>query len=148
MRTKCKQVASTRHQDALALIETCKMKLTLRQNTEKYSGRRSSAARSSRASLHPRPFSARSAFRRRDNHISRAITCLCISIIPWRRSPGILARIPRIFYSLCPAARARSRTLRTSQTPADCRCAGCAAVEREGARDGVSCATYYVNQPN
>jgi len=57
-----------------------------------------------------------SAFRRRDNHISRAITCLCISIIPWRRSPGILARIPRIFYALAypqdqpdPELRARAR---------------------------------------
>lgn len=72
-------------------------------------------------------FRVRSAFRRRDNHISRAITCLCISIIPWRRSPGILARIPRIFYCCAlPSGPTRPRT------PTGCRCA----AERGGARDG------------
>lgn len=63
-------------------------------------------------SLFPRLFVSR----RRDNHINRAITCLCISIIPWRRGPGILARIRGIFYALCPAAHTPSGPART-RTP-------------------------------
>lgn len=80
----------------------------------------------------------RSVFRRRDNHISQAITCLCISIIPWRRSPRILARIPRIFYALCSAALARVCTLRTLSQIRELRpaavTAGCRRRERRRER--------------
>lgn len=95
--------------------------------------------------LHSVSRPARSVFRRRDNHISPAITCLCISIIPWRRSPRILARIPRIFYALCSAALARARArarapsgpfARPKRTPTVAAvAAGCRCREREKARE-------------
>lgn len=50
--------------------------------------------------------SLRSTSRRRDNHINRAITCLCISIIPWRcvdpgQDTGYILRVLSCSLFLC-----------------------------------------------
>lgn len=97
------------------------------------------------------PSSTRSVFRRRDNHISQAITCLCISIIPWApHSPVTLARRPcAIFYPRSgPATRAHPQDQPDYLTAYSSRLQPPPSREREGVRDGVSCSTYNVNQPN
>lgn len=71
---------------------------------------------------HPlRPFAARSTSRRRDNHINRAITCLCISIIPWRcvdpgQDTGYILRVLSCSLFLCLThTQTHTRASRTSR---------------------------------
>lgn len=87
--------------------------------------RRASCRRCCNQSL----FRVRSAFRRRDNHISRAITCLCISIIPWRRSPGDPGQGTAYILLLCSALRT-NQTRTPNRLPLRCR-----EREREEARE-------------
>lgn len=65
--------------------------------------------------------SLRSTSRRRDNHINRAITCLCISIIPWRcvdpgQDTGYILRVLSCSLFLCLThTQTHTRASRTSR---------------------------------